>query len=85
MTDRYFAIIKVSSELGLAPAGVENLPDALRKAGLKRRLRARDAGNLPSPPYDPRRDPETGVLNPLGIAHDRHALASVVTEAIDIV
>ncbi len=83
MTNRPFAISEAPSRLGLTTDGVETLPDALRGAGFKRRW-ARHAGNLPSPPYDARRDPQTLVLNPHGIVHYAHVLASVVNEVIDL-
>ncbi len=60
-------VIGCPTELGLrrevagVPSGTIHAPDALRAAGIIERLGARDAGNLPVPPYDPvRRD---GLLN----------------------
>ena len=38
-----FAVLDLPSNLGLRPSGVERLPEALRRAGLLERLRARDA------------------------------------------
>jgi len=84
MTSRYFAIIEAPSVLGLFPKGVETLPDALRDAGLGKRLRARRAGNLPPPRYDARRDPETQVRNAHEIAGYAHVVASMVEEALDL-
>jgi arginase len=57
-----FTIIEAPSNLGLRPGSVEHLPDALLDAGLARRLGARRHARLAVPPYDPRRDPETGIL-----------------------
>lgn len=69
--------------LGLRPTGVETLPDALIAAGLGARLRARRAGRVESPPYDPRRDPETLMLNPTGIAGYTPKLADAIGEVLD--
>ncbi len=84
MTNPGFAIIEAPSVLGLFPNGVETLPDALRNAGLAKRLRARQAGNLPPPPYDDERDAETGILNPHGIAGYAHAIAAMVEESLKL-
>lgn len=73
-----YAIVEAPSVLGLFPQGVERLPEALLGAGLAGRLEARRAGRVEPPPYDPRRDPETGVLNPAGIAAYSVALADAV-------
>jgi arginase len=54
---------------------VETLPDALLGAGLAERLGARRAGRVEPPPYDARRDPETKLLNPNGLADYAVALA----------
>jgi hypothetical protein len=70
ITTRY-AIIEAPSVLGLFPGGVERLPAALLDAGLADALGARRAGLVPPPPYDPVRDPETGLLNPTGGAERR--------------
>jgi arginase len=59
-----FALIDLPSDLGLRPTGVEQLPDALRRAGLARGLQARDAGRVePVAAYDSVRDTETLLLN----------------------
>jgi arginase len=73
-----FAVIEAPSILGLFPNGVERLPDALLAAGLADRLDARRAGRVEAPPYDDRRDPETGLLNPQGLARYSVALADAV-------
>lgn len=70
--------------LGLFPKGVETLPDALLAAGLGERLEARRAGRLEPPPYDDRRDRQTLLLNPKGIADYSMALADAVGHAIDV-
>ncbi len=69
--------------LGLRPTGVEDLPEALLGAGLAEGLGALRAGRVEAPIYDPRRDPETGVLNPVGIATYSLALADVVGGVLD--
>ena len=72
-----FTIIEAPSYLGLKP-GVEHLPDALLNAGLARRLNARRHARLAVPPYDPARDPETGILNPARIHDFSVMLADIV-------
>jgi arginase len=59
-----FAVIDAPSVLGLRPTGVEHLPAALKAAGLLEGLNAEYAGRVDPPPYNPRRDPETLLLNP---------------------
>jgi arginase len=70
-----FAVVEAPSVLGLFPKGVETLPAALVDAGLAERLGARHAGRVAPPPYDDRRDPETRLLNPRGLARYAVALA----------
>jgi len=79
-----FAIIEAPSVLGLFPKGVERLPDALLSAGFGERLDARRAGRLEPPPYDDRRDRQTLLLNPKGIADYSAALANAVGRALDV-
>jgi arginase len=81
--NRQYAIIEAPSVLGLRPTGVEKLPDALLAAGLATRLRARRAGRVQPPPYDDRRDPETLMLNPKGIAEYTSKLADSIGEVLD--
>jgi len=81
--NRRYAIVEAPSVLGLRPTGVETLPDALLGAGLAERLRARRAGRVESPPYDDRRDPETLMLNPQGIAAYTPRLADAVGDVLD--
>lgn len=80
---RRYAIIEAPSVLGLRPTGVETLPDALLGLGLAERIRARRAGRVDAPPYDHRRDPETLMLNPRGIADYSVKLADAVGLALD--
>ena len=51
--------------------------------GLAERLEARLGERIEPPPYDYRRDPETMLLNPRGIADYSVALADVVERVID--
>jgi arginase len=67
----------------LRAEGVETLPDALLAAGLAERLRARRAGRLATPTYDPRIDPETGLLNPGGLREYSPRLADAVGAVLD--
>src|SRR5262245_1114089 len=75
-----FAVIEAPSILGLRPTGVETLPQALLRPGLADRLAARNAGRVEPPGYDPRRDPETTMLNPQAIAGYAVALADAISE-----
>lgn len=78
-----YAIVEAPSVLGLFPKGVERLPEALLDAGLADAIDARWAGRVLAPPYDPRRDPVTGVLNLTGLRDYAHALAEAVTTVLD--
>jgi len=75
----HFAIIDAPSILGLKPSGVEQLPDALKAAGLQTGLKAEYAGLVPPPPYHPQRDLETRLLNPDGLRAYAQQLAEAVT------
>ncbi len=59
-----FAIIDAPSILGLRPTGVQYLPEALKAAGLMKKLKAEYAGRILSLPYNPQRDKSTLLLNP---------------------
>ncbi|WP_210588419.1 arginase family protein [Streptomyces sp. GESEQ-35] len=80
---RDVAIIEAPSVLGLRPTGVEELPGALLDAGLADGLGAVRAGRVEPGPYDPERDPGSGVLNPAGIADYSVRLADVVGGVLD--
>ncbi|WP_233358987.1 arginase family protein [Thermomonospora amylolytica] len=80
---RELAIIEAPSVLGLRPSGVQDLPAALLDAGLTAGLGAVRAGRVEAPAYDPRRDPDTGILNPVGIARYSVRLADVVGDVLD--
>jgi arginase len=60
----HFTVIDAPSILGLKPNGVERLPEALKTAGLLAKLNAEYGGRVEPLPYNPRRDPETHILNP---------------------
>ncbi len=64
---RQVALIHAPSVLGLSPTGVERLPEALEAAGLGAGLNAEYAGRVEPPPYDPSRDPETLIRNPVAL------------------
>jgi arginase len=78
-----YAIVEAPSHLGLRAAGVERLPHALLDAGLATRLDARLAARLPAPPFDPRIDPGTRMLNPAGLRDYSSMLADVVGSVLD--
>ncbi|MFC4466767.1 arginase family protein [Streptomyces xiangluensis] len=92
---RELMVIEAPSVLGLRPSGVQDLPGALRDAGLLDRLgaavamgvppleRSREWGRVEAAAYDPRRDANTGVLNPVGIARYSVALADAVGGVLD--
>ena len=80
--NRHYAIIEAPS-VGLRPTGVEALPDALLGAGVATPLRARRANRVEPPPYDDRRDPETLMLNPNGIAECTSKLADAIGKVLD--
>lgn len=77
------AVIEAPSVLGLRPSGVQDLPTALLEAGLLERLGAVWAGRVDAPAYDPRRDAETGVLNPAALARYSVKLADAVGGVLD--
>lgn len=58
-----FAIIDAPSILGLRPTGVQYLPEALKAAGLMKKLKAEYTGRILSLPYNPQRDKSTLLLN----------------------
>jgi arginase len=77
-----FAIIDAPSVLGLRPNGVEELPEALKAAGLQAGLNAEYAGRVEPPLYQAKRDPETLILNPNGLRDYARQLAAKVTEVL---
>jgi arginase len=78
-----YAVIEAPSVLGLFPGGVERLSAALLDAGFADALGARRAGRVEPPPYNPHRDPTTGLLNPTGLRDYAHQLADATGDVID--
>jgi arginase len=76
-------IIEAPSILGLRPTGVEDLPPALRDAGLHDYLHVRDVIRVPALPYDDRRDPDSGMLNTAALADYTIKLAHEVGRVLD--
>jgi arginase len=81
---RKIGVIEAPSILGLKPTGVQHLSDSLISANLLGQLCAEYVGRIEAPPYDPKRDKVTYLLNPQGI-HDyslllAEAVASVLEE-----
>lgn len=66
-----------------SPSGVERLPEALLGAGLADLLAARRAGRVTPPPFDPNRDPITGLLNPTGLRDFARQLADSTGAVLD--
>lgn len=79
----HFAVIDAPSILGLKPTGVEQLPEALKAAGLQKGLNAGYAGLVTPPPYNPERDHETLLLNPDGLRTYARQLAEAVTGVLE--
>jgi arginase len=81
---RRLAVIEAPSALGHVPThqGVARAPEVLLGAGLAERLGARRAGRVPAPTYNPERDPETNILNPVGLHDYSIALADAVTAVL---
>lgn len=83
MPHQPFVILEAPSVLGLFPNGVERLPEALLRAGLMEHLGASHGGRVEPPPYEPRRDPASGLLNPAAIAQYSVELADAVSGVLD--
>lgn len=77
-----FAIIEAPSILGLRPTGVEMLPEAMKSAGLYDALKARIVQRVDPPPYVPKRDPETLLLNSEGLLSYSRLLAGKVADLL---
>lgn len=73
-----FTIIDAPSILGLRPTGVENLPEALKAAGLMSELGAQFAGRVSPLSYSSERDKSTLLLNPDSIRAFSLQLAEAV-------
>ncbi len=77
-----FTIIEAPSILGLRPAGVQHLPEALKAAGLMSELRAEYGGRVSPLSYSSERDKLTLLLNPDPIRAFSLQLADSVTFAL---
>jgi arginase len=77
-----FAVIDAPSILGLRPTGVQYLPEALKAAGLMKKLKAEYAGRVLSLPYNPQRDKSSLLLNPDTIRAFSLQLAKVVAAVL---
>jgi arginase len=81
-----FAIIDAPSILGLRPTGVEYLPEAMKAAGLLKKLDAEYAGKITTTTtaleYNSKRDEETLLLNPKAIRYYSKQLAKAVTNVL---
>lgn len=78
-----FAIIDAPSILGLRPTGVENLPEALKAAGLLKALSAQYLGRVqPLFSYSSERDKSTQLLNGKAIRAFSLQLAESITEVV---
>jgi len=69
--------------LGLAPTGVERLPEVLLRNGLAEGIAARRGPKLPTPDYDFERDAETKTLNARSIAAWSKTLADALEESLE--
>jgi arginase len=78
-----YAVIDAPSILGLKPTGVEQLPEALKAAGLLTGLHAEYAGAVAPPPYNPTTDPQTLLLNPDGLRSFAQRLAAAVADVLE--
>jgi arginase len=78
-----YAIIEAPSVLGLWPSGLQHAPRVLLEMGLGVGLGVEKTLRLEPPPYDPRRDPETHMLNPQGLVAYTQTLAREVWNLLE--
>jgi arginase len=79
----HFSILDAPSILGLRPTGVENLPEALKAAGLVEALKAQYLGRVqPLLSYSSERDQLTQILNGDAIRAFSLQLAESITEVV---
>ncbi|AFU58797.1 hypothetical protein Ngar_c18650 [Candidatus Nitrososphaera gargensis Ga9.2] len=62
--------------------GVEYLPEAMKAAGLLRRLNVEYVAEVSPPEYNSKRDEETLLLNPKAIRRYSKQLANVVANVL---
>lgn len=80
---RRYAIIEAPSVLGLWPSGLQNAPRVLLEMGLGVGLGVEKTLRAEPLPHDPRRDPETHMLNPSGILRYTQILARDVWNMLE--
>jgi arginase len=78
-----YRTVEAPSHLGLRAAGVEALPATLLGAGLAERLGVGRGVRLVAPAFDPRIDPDTGMLNPGGLRDYATRLADAVGAVLE--
>jgi arginase len=79
----HFSILDAPSILGLRPTGVEDLPEALKAAGLLEALNAQYLGRVqPLLSYSSDRDQSTQLLNGKAIREFSLQLAESITEVV---
>lgn len=78
-----YAIIEAPSVLGLWPSGVQDAPRVLMEMGLGVGLGIEETLRLEPPPFDPRRDRQTHMLNPKGLVAYTQTLAREVWNMIE--
>lgn len=78
-----YAIIEAPSVLGLWPSGLQDAPRVFLEMGLGIGLGVAKTLRLESPSYDPRRDPQTHMLNPQGLVTYTQALAREVWNMLE--
>jgi arginase len=80
---RRYAIIEAPSVLGLWPSGLQDAPRVLLEMGLGVGLGVEKTLRVEPPPYDPRRDAETHMLNPSGLLSFTQILARDVWNMLE--
>jgi arginase len=78
-----YAIIEAPSVLGLWPSGLQDAPRVLLEMGLGVGLGIEKTLRLEPPPYDPRRDAQTHMLNPQGLLAYSQLLAREVWNMLE--
>lgn len=78
-----YQIIEAPSVLGLWPSGVQDAPRILLEMGLGNGLGIEKTTRLEAPPYDPRRDPATKLLNAASLLAYSQLLACEVWNTME--